>query len=147
MMIDTKLTKLALSIAEEAHCGQVDKGGNPYIKHLKAVGEQMTDELSTCVALLHDIFEDTDENPQSLMADGIPESVIPHIQVLTRPAGTNYMAYIQNVALDPVAKMVKIADLRNNLDVSRLGRELTERDFGLVKRYQKALEYLLFCKE
>lgn len=143
-MIQTELTKKALVYADRMHQGQYDKGGNPYILHPIAVAESMPDEISASVALLHDVLEDTDTTWEDLISAGFPPAVVDTVLRLTRKkqSSQTYMEYIQSLRCDPVAVQVKMADLRQNLDLSRLNLEPTARDFSLVKRYKKALELL-----
>ena len=145
-MIWTEQTRLAYAIALAAHKGQVDKAGRPYIEHVRYVAEQMTDEVSTTVALLHDLFEDTLVTADDLTAPPIsmPAEVISSVSALThrKDDGRTYMEYIADVAKNPVAKTVKIADLNHNMMLERLGHDATEQDISRNKRYAKALMYL-----
>lgn len=108
-MIKTALTSLAFSIASEAHDGQRDKAGMPYIFHPMHIAEQMPDEISTAVALLHDVLEDSEYTVDELRACGIPQEVLSSVVALTRPKeGCSYVEYIRDrVAKDPVAVVVK----------------------------------------
>lgn len=136
----TDLTIRAAQIAAEAHAGQRDQLGMPYLCHPLAVAEQMEDELSTCVALLHDCMEDAGLSADYLTAQGMPSEVVAAVQVLSRAGDETYFQYIGRVKQNPVAKQVKIADLNHNLDperVMKLGRP------GLKERYEKALKILL----
>lgn len=117
-MIYTALTNQALKLAYAAHDGQKDKAGMPYILHPLHLAEQMDDEISTCVALLHDVIEDTDWTIESL-SEIFPSSVIDRIRLLTRTKGIPYFEYIQKLGRDPVARKVKLADLAHNSDLSR----------------------------
>lgn len=145
-MIYTPLTCWALQIACTAHTTQLDKAGLPYIHHPLHLAEQMADEVSTCVALLHDVLEDTGMDAGDLRTTGFPDEVVNAISSLTRREGETYKDYIQRLAHDPIARKVKIADLEHNSDTSRLcclpddERKPIER---LIKtRYRKALEFL-----
>ena len=145
-MIWTELTKKAYIIALCAHQGQVDKAGNPYFEHPKHVAEQMDDEISCAVALLHDVLEDTALTAEQLaeFPVSLPPEVIESVVHLTHTpdSGLSYLDYVRSVREDPVATKVKIADLRHNSDISRLGHEPTEKDLSRLKRYQKALAIL-----
>ena len=141
-MIETELTKLALDIAEQAHEGQVDKSGKPYILHPIHVAEKQKDEVSTAVALLHDVVEDSDWTFEDLLEAGIPEEVVHSLRYMTHEKYTPYMEYIENLAQDPVACRVKLADLEHNMDTSRMNRELTEREQKKQEKYAAAHEYL-----
>lgn len=142
-MIYTENTSEALKIAYMAHNGQVDKGGLPYIYHPTTIAEQMDDEDSTIVALLHDVIEDTPYNMEYLRQFGFAERVYKALELLTHKDGVPYMEYIEGIKGNYLATKVKIADLRHNSNVDRLlGRELTQADKERLCKYKKALEYL-----
>lgn len=117
-MIYTTLTNKAMKIAYSAHHGQTDKSGLPYIFHPYHLAEQMTDETSTCVALLHDVIEDT---PLSLddLAQEFPPAVIDALRLLTHTPDMDYFDYVRAICQNPVARQVKLADLAHNLDKTR----------------------------
>lgn len=143
-MIYTVLTNKALRIAYEAHHGQVDKAGLPYIFHPFHLAEQMTDEISTCVALLHDVAEDTDVSLDDLAREFPPEAMKP-LRKLTHQPGVPYADYIVGLRDDPVAKKVKMADIRHNSDMSRFagGKPISPRDaVRLDEKYKMALALL-----
>ncbi|MCD8119995.1 MAG: HD domain-containing protein [Lachnospiraceae bacterium] len=117
-MIYTELTNRALRLAYKAHEGQYDRAGIPYVFHPLHMAEQMTDETATCVALLHDVVEDTQMSMEEL-AEEFPEEVIEALHLLTREPGTDYYDYIRNLSGNPVAKAVKLADLAHNSDETR----------------------------
>lgn len=122
-MIWTELTRMAARIACEAHKNDVDKAGLPYVLHLATVAEAQTDEAATCVAWLHDLVEDHGDEWTigGLSLYGFPHDVLHAVALLTHRDGENYADYIWNIAEDPIAKRVKIADLRHNMDTTRLG--------------------------
>ncbi len=142
-MIYTPLTYLAMRIAYDAHHGTMDKSGAPYVFHPFIVAESMDDEISTVVALLHDVVEDTDITFDDLKEKGIPESVIVPLRLITHEKGTDYMEYIRSVGTDPIATKVKLADLSHNMDVTRYCRPMTEYEMKRQEKYQRAKEYLL----
>lgn len=117
-MIYTTLTNKAMVIAYNAHHGQVDKQGIPYVFHPFHVAEQMTDELSTCVALLHDVVEDSDVTLDDL-AQEFPIEVIEALALLTHDESVPYLEYIKALASNEIARAVKRADLEHNLDGTR----------------------------
>ncbi|MEF2655270.1 MAG: HD domain-containing protein [Eggerthellaceae bacterium] len=117
-MIYTALTNRAMVIAYDAHHGQVDKQGIPYVFHPFHVAEQMTDELSTCVALLHDVVEDSDVTLNDL-AQEFPTEVVEALALLTHDESVSYSEYIQALAGNELARAVKRADLEHNLDEAR----------------------------
>ncbi len=145
-MIYTDLTKRAMVIAYHAHEGQIDKAGLPYIYHPFYVAENMKDENSTCTALLHDVCEDSEITIEDLRVQGIPESVLEALILLTHDYQESYQSYIEKVATNHLARQVKIADLLHNCDLSRLP-QVTEKDEKRVKKYKRALEFLSNCDE
>ena len=141
-MICTELIKKAALVAYNAHAGQTDKAGMPYIFHPFHVAEQMTDEISVCVALLHDVVEDTAVTFGELEKQ-FPWEVADAVKLLTREEGEDYFEYIAKIKADPVAMAVKIADLKHNLDLSRLPEEMrTQAALECCKKYERALEML-----
>ena len=118
-MIYTLLTFKAMNIAYNAHHGQVDKAGVPYIFHPLHLAEQMDDEISCCVALLHDTVEDTDITFEELEAV-FPEAVMEPLRLLTHRKNVPYLEYVKNIKQNPVAVKVKLADIAHNSDQSRL---------------------------
>ena len=142
-MIYTPKTKEAIKIAFEAHEGQKDKSGLPYILHPLHVAEQMHDENSTIVALLHDVVEDTSWTLEDIAARGFGPEVTEALRLLTHDDAVPYLDYVRALKDNPIARKVKLADLRHNSDLSRLDREPTERDLARIRKYQKAREILL----
>ena len=140
-MIYTEMTVKAMRLAYRAHSGQVDKGGVPYIFHPIHVAEQMTNELDTAAALLHDVVEDTPVTLEDLRKEGFPEVLIEAVAVMTRDLSVPYTEYIAQVKQNPIARRVKLADLRHNMDTSRLP-EVDEEALMHVRRYTRAVEVL-----
>ncbi|MCM1507285.1 MAG: HD domain-containing protein [Ruminococcus flavefaciens] len=118
-MIYTELTNKAMHIAYKAHHGQYDINGVPYIFHPYHVAEQMTDEITACVALLHDVVEDTAITMEELEQEFPPE-VTNALKLLTHEKGTDYFEYVERIGSNPVARAVKIADIEHNSDTSRI---------------------------
>ena len=141
-MLYTKATKIALRICFDAHRDQVDKSGLPYVFHPFHLAEQMDTEHETCAALLHDVMEDTDMTGSDLVAAGIPEQYVATCRLLTHDEGVAYMDYVDALKHDPVARKVKMADLRHNADSSRLDGEPTEADQKRFEKYHRALALL-----
>lgn len=142
-MIYTPLTKKALKLCFEAHKEQVDKTDMPYVFHPFHLAEQMTDELTTVCALLHDVVEDTDYTLSDLTEMGFPREVTDALELLTHDPAVPYMDYVANAARNPIARAVKIADLKHNSDLTRM--EPDEIDEWALKRnekYKRALELL-----
>lgn len=140
-MIYTHLTNEAMKIAYAAHHGQVDKGGIPYIFHPYHLAEQMPDEYTTCVALLHDVVEDTEVTLEAL-AKVFPKEVVDAVATMTHRKDEPYLEYVKRVCTNPIARTVKLADLRHNSEESRLegADEATLAYFR--EKYRKAFEIL-----
>lgn len=117
-MIYTPLTNKALRLAYTAHHGQTDNSGQPYIFHPYHLAEQMTDEVSSCVALLHDVAEDTDLTLEDLERE-FPQEVTDALRLLNHKPGTDYFDYVRAIKTNPVAVKVKLADLAHNSDETR----------------------------
>lgn len=140
-MIYTPLTKKALVISFEAHKNQKDKSGMPYVFHPFHLAEQMDTENAVCVALLHDVVEDTDITLEDLRKEGFPYEVICALSLLTHHGGVPYMDYIRSIRDNPLAKQVKLADLAHNSDLTRLD-SVDEAARRRVENYQEAIRYL-----
>ena len=141
-MIYTPLTKKALCLCFEAHKEQTDKSGLPYVHHPLHLAEQMTDEVTTVVALLHDVVEDTPFTLADLEQAGFPQDVLDAIALMTHDDGADYMDYVARIKQNPITRTVKLADLTHNSDVTRLD-VVTDKDWERVKKYQAAKELLL----
>jgi len=140
-MLYTDMTKKALKLCFEAHKEQVDKSGMPYVFHPFHLAEQMPDEDCTIVALLHDVMEDTDYGAEDLRALGISESVLTALTLMTHDEDTPYLDYVAALKSNPIARTVKLADLRHNSDLTRL-RVVTDTDLQRVEKYKKAIQLL-----
>lgn len=147
------LVQTAVALASEAHGGQFDKGGKPYIHHPLRVmdtvdlnGLNAEDaEVAMCVAVLHDVVEDC--KPPQKWAQRIHAQLGDRISVLveimTRPPGLTYRAYIHQVGKNEITRRVKIADLTHNMDLTRLvGTKLTPKQFERLQDYLWALDEL-----
>ena len=140
-MVYTELTKKAMNIAYMAHHGQFDKGGYPYIHHPIHLAEQMETEETTIVALLHDVVEDTDYTLENLSEMGFGETVVKALSLLTHDDAVEYMDYVLAIKDNPIAKAVKLADLRHNSDLSRLD-VIDEKAQTRREKYLKAIDLL-----
>ena len=140
-MIYTPLTKKALNMAYEAHKNQSDKSGLPYIFHPFHLAEQMNDEYTKCVALLHDVVEDSSYVIHELEEMGFPLKVVDAIRILTHDKDEPYFDYIKRIKNNEIARIVKIEDLKHNTDMARLS-VVTEEDLKRDEKYKKAL-YIL----
>ena len=143
-MLYTPLTRKAMQLAYTAHHGQTDQGGMPYIFHPYHVAEQMTDETSVCVALLHDVVEDTSVTIEELEKE-FPTEVTDALRLLTHIKGTDYFEYVRSIRQNPIAKAVKLADIAHNSDETRLSGSLDvseEKKAYLKDKYVRAREIL-----
>ena len=140
-MIYTPKTKMALKLCFAAHKEQLDKCGIPYVFHPFHLAEQMQTEETTIVALLHDVVEDTDYTLEDIAAMGFDPVITDALTLLTHDEAVPYMDYIRAIKDNPVAKAVKLADLKHNSDLSRLDI-VDEKALARREKYLKALELL-----
>ena len=140
-MIYTAKTKMALKLCFEAHKEQTDKSGMPYVFHHFHLAEQMNTEETTIVALLHDLVEDTDYTIENLIAMGFDKAVTDAIALMTHADHVDYMDYVRMIKENPIAKAVKLADLRHNSDLTRLD-VVDEKALTRREKYLKAIELL-----
>ena len=140
-MIYTKMTKMALRLCFEAHKDQDDKSGMPYVFHPFHLAEQMKDEDTTIVALLHDVVEDTDTTFEDLAQMGFGEPVLEALRLLTHDPEVPYMDYVAEIKQNPIAKAVKLADLKHNSDMTRLDT-VTDWDKKRAQKYKAAIKLL-----
>ena len=134
----------AISIAAEAHAGQKDRAGAPYILHPIRLMIQMDTEDAMMAAVLHDVVENSTWTLDDLRKEGFSNEVLNAVDSLTHrdKEGEDYWDYIQRAKSDPIAIKVKLADLEDNLNPDRLN-EVTEKDEKRFDRYRKAQEMLL----
>ena len=127
-----------LVLATNAHAGQFDRGGNPYILHPMKVMHYLKsdDEELQCMALLHDVIEDTKTTWDDLIAVGCTERVINGVKALTKMPGESYDQYKERVFANADAMKVKMADLRHNTDIRRL-KGVTEKDIIRMEKYNR----------
>lgn len=132
---------IALNIATEAHKGQKDKAGIDYINHPKTVASFVDTDEEKATALLHDVLEDTDVTAEKLLQEGIPLSVVDAVETLTKIKGISYFDYLEKVKKNPIARIVKLADLKHNSDLTRL-LQPTDDDYKRALKYEQAMEFL-----
>lgn len=139
-MYYSDLVKKACVIMYDAHKDDVDKGGYPYVFHPFYLATQMDDEESTCAAFLHDVIEDHGDRYsfEDLAQAGFPKSVIHALRLLTHDYNVPYMDYVRRLAKDPIARKVKMADLKHNTDTRRLNGTRTKK----YDQYIQAIRYL-----
>lgn len=142
-MIYTELTNKAMKLAYNAHKDQYDTGGLPYIFHSYHLAEQMNTEMRVCIALLHDVVEDTDIAMEQLKGE-FPTEVTDALELLTHDQSVEYYDYVKGICSNLDASFVKLADIIHNMTESRLaGTDIgTEEKDWWFKKYAKAL-YLI----
>lgn len=140
-MIYTPTTKKALMLCFQAHKEQVDKSGMPYVFHPFHLAEQMDTEESVIVALLHDIVEDTDYTLEDIAAMGFPNGVIEALALMTHDPKVPYMEYVKDISVNPLATKVKLADLRQNSDLTRLD-QIDVKAIARDEKYAEAIKLL-----
>jgi (p)ppGpp synthase/HD superfamily hydrolase len=127
----------AISIAVEAHRGQKDKNGKPYILHPISVMGKVDTETEKIVAILHDVVEDTDWTFDKLKKEGFPQEIIDALDGVTKREGEEYENFVSRSALNPLSRRIKLADLEDNMDVRRM-REMADKDMARLRKYRKA---------
>ncbi len=140
-MLFTPMTRKAMALAYGAHHGQTDKSGVPYVFHPARVAAGFTDETEACAAWLHDVVEDTAYTVEDLRRAGFSEAVCEAVHTLTHDKSVPYAEYVKTIAADPVARAVKLADLRDNMDLSRLPA-LDAEAARRLEKYRAAYAYL-----
>lgn len=142
-MIYTELTRKAMVIAYNAHHGQEDKSGVPYIFHPVHLAEQMHDEYSVCVALLHDTVEDTNLTLDDL-AKEFPKEIVDAVALLTHDKSESYETYLKKIKTNSLAMAVKMADVEHNSTFARIpSGALTQQTMDkLTRKYDKAKKIL-----
>ena len=131
----------AILLAVEAHRGQVDKTGKPYILHPLRMMAKMRTEAEMMAAVLHDVVEDTRWTLDELREKGFPEEVLVAVECLTKREGEGYLALVRRAKTNPIARQVKIADLEDNMDVRRIS-DFTTKDAERIAKYSKAWQFL-----
>lgn len=138
------LWSVAYTIARYAHDGQVDKGGAPYIDHVRRVSAACETVDAQIVALLHDVLEDAASYED--MVRLFPKHIVDAVQALTKPYWVGYHQYIAQVAKNPIATEVKLADLTDNMNLQRIPNP-TEEDEKRVEKYKKGWDLLTALKQ
>lgn len=143
-----EMLSAAIVLATNAHAGQFDRGGNPYILHPLRVMSfiKEKDEELQCAAVIHDVIEDTKITWQDLRDAGISERVIKTVALLTKFPGQTYEEYVAGLKTSKDAMIVKMADLRHNSDLRRL-RGVSEKDIARMTKYQTLYFELKTCLE
>ncbi len=131
----------AIALASEAHMGQVDKAGQPYILHPLRLMSQFTNEPDRIVAILHDVVEDSHLRLNDLKKNNFSKEIIDAIDCLSKRNNEHYNDYILRVSLNDLARKIKIKDLKDNLDLTRLSK-ISSSDLIRVEKYHMALKLL-----
>ena len=146
MLDDEELLARADRIAAAAHEGQIDKGGSPYIIHLRDIARRVADHGGTAVqqaaALLHDTVIDTSLTVDDLHAQGIPAAVTDIVRALHKQPGESYEQAIERAVADPVVRLVRRADLEANLDPARLDALSGHTRVHLQEKYRRAAQLM-----
>ncbi|UUM26723.1 guanosine-3',5'-bis(diphosphate) 3'-pyrophosphohydrolase [Acinetobacter colistiniresistens] len=132
----------AIAFAAQQHAGQVDKANAPYILHPLRVMLNVPDLEHKIVAVLHDILEDTDTSTGDLYALGFQTHIVEAIVALTKKQGESRLQAVQRTVQNPIARVVKLADITDNMDLSRIP-EPTRKDFERLNEYKQVRDILL----
>ena len=135
----------AIEIAANAHAGQRDKAGHPYIFHPLRVMFRVDGEHEQMAAVLHDVVEDTSITIDDLAREGFPPEVLRAVEALTKLPGETRLEAATRAAADPVARKVKLADNAENMDLSRIPNP-TDKDHARCREYAEVRELLLAWK-
>ncbi len=131
--------EIALALALQAHQGQKDKGGKVYILHPLRLMMQFSDETLQIIAILHDVVEDSDITLEQLKEKGFKPEII---EALNKQPDETYEHFIQRVSENPLAIQVKLADLKDNLNITRISGDLSQKDLKRLNKYRAALSFL-----
>lgn len=143
------ITEQAFELVEQLFEGKVDKGGAPYINHLTRVSSAVKSKTEKTVALLHDVIEDTDTTRKDLIEMGFPIEVVEAVEILSRKKDETYNDFIERIKFskNKIAITVKLADLEDNMDLSRISNP-TQKDINRVKkRYEPSHKLLSITLE
>ena len=135
------MTKTAMMLCFDAHKNQVDKSGMPYVFHPFHLAEQMKDENTTIVALLHDVVEDTNIGFDEISEMGFTDEIIEALKLLTHDKSIPYEEYIAKIKTNEISKAVKLADLTHNSDLSRLDT-IDDKALKRAEKYKKSIKTL-----
>jgi (p)ppGpp synthase/HD superfamily hydrolase len=134
----TQTLERAIAIAAMAHAGQVDKGGAPYILHPLKVMMRMNTLEERIVAVLHDVVEDCGISLDDLRKEGFSEEILSAIESVTKVPGESYEDFVDRTAQNPIGRVVKLADLEENSDLSRIASPSWE-DLERIEKYRRAI--------
>lgn len=138
-----QLLSKAINLAIQAHAGQVDKAGMPYIGHVMRVMQAGKTIDEKIVGVLHDVVEDTTWTFDALLAEGFPVHIVDALRCVTKLSDDEpYESFINRVKTNPLVVAVKINDLTDNMDIRRL-QTLTDADVQRLRKYLKAYQSLV----
>ena len=129
----------AISIAAAAHAGQRDKAGESYILHPLRVMLRMRTEEERIVAILHDLIEDTYWTFEQLRDEGFSKDIVDAIDSVTKREGETYNDFVDRAGRNAIGRRVKLADLEDNSDLSRIAKP-TQKDYQRLEKYRLAIQ-------
>ncbi|HEV2393153.1 MAG TPA: GTP pyrophosphokinase [Verrucomicrobiae bacterium] len=140
-MTELDLLELAIGIAVEAHRGQKDRYGAPYILHPLRIMARVETTTEKTAAILHDVVEDTNWTFDQLKKKGFPQPLLEALECVTKREGEAYEDFVKRSASNPLATRVKLADLEDNMDIRRMP-EITQKDQERLEKYLRAWRFL-----
>lgn len=140
-MNELELLEKAIAIAVDAHRGQKNRYGSPYILHPLRVMARVASPAEKIVAVLHDVLEDSDYTLHDLKADGFGPDILEALQSVTKREGEEYEAFVQRSGANPLGRRVKLTDLEDNMDIRR-APEVTDEVRHRLEKYLKAWKWL-----
>lgn len=141
-MTDQQMIDLAMRISVDVHAGQKDRYGEIYIFHPMRVMMKLYTVDDKCVAILHDVVEDSDWTVEDLSREGFPQNIIEAIDAVSKREDEPYMEYIHRLASNEMAMRVKLADLEDNMDLRRVNDTIKKADLQRFQRYREAYTFL-----
>jgi len=132
----------AISLAARAHQDQRDKAGMPYVLHPLRMMFRLAQPEARIAAVLHDVVEDTEWELADLSNEGFPAEIVEAVDALTKRDGEDYGDFVARAAANPIARQVKLADLEDNMDLTRLAEAPTQKDLARFSKYHQAWRYL-----
>ncbi len=131
----------AIRLATEAHAGQIDKAGQPYILHPLKLMLKFQSEEEMIAAVLHDVVEDSSLTLEYLIDTGFSTTIVEAVACLTKKKGESYEDFIMRLSSNELARKIKIEDIKDDLDLTRLTK-ITDKDLARVEKYHRALQLL-----
>lgn len=132
----------AIQTALKAHKGQLDKTGAPYILHLMKLMIQCSDEQEMITCVIKDVINDSDITSYELVSHGFSHSIVEAVECLTRHDDESFEAFVERIANNEIARKIKIKEIRDNLDLTRLSY-LSSRDLVNIGKYHEALNFFI----